>query len=325
MPQTEATKLTDSIKANTNTTLLLATGDAVQFAEVAESMNLTDRQQDVAQTLGIGEAIIQTGRRDLCPVLLTNYELEKTVSDTELRKQQQQEWNTFSATSREPIAGVVDTVSQSDQDAIDIPDDPVDTTVTVSDRAEQLLTDIVQRPFVTVTDRYDRFSSVHQGNEAKKELLDTGFVEEQSVTTATGTRTLFELTETGREYAETCLEMDAKQRGRGGITHRYWQHRLTELFNEAGWSAKRELFDADVYVNLQDAELVIEVAMAVDDREVAHVEQHLETGFDRIWVVCRNAAVHDGLQERLQENGLLRDCVDLRLLQDIRGTENVSL
>ena len=321
----EATKLTDSIKANTNTTLLLATGDAVQFTEVAESMNLTARQQEVAQTLGVGEAIIQTGRRDPCPVLLKNYELEKTVSDTELRKRQQQEWNAFSATPRKPIAKVAEEVSQSDQDAVDIPDDPIDTTVTVSDRAEQLLTDIVQRPFVTVTNRYDRFSSVHQGNEAKQELLEASLVKEQQVTTATGTRTLFELTETGREYAETCLEVDAKQRGRGGITHRYWQHRLTELFNEAGWSAKRELFDADVYVNLHDAEFVIEVAMAVDDREVDHVEQHLETGFDRIWVVCRNAAVRDGLQERLQENGLLRDCVDLRLLQDLRSMDDLSL
>jgi hypothetical protein len=76
---------------------------------------------------------------------------------------------------------------------------------------------------------------------------------------------------------------------------------------------------------LHEAELVIEVAMAVDDREVAHVEQHLETGFDWIWVVCRNAAVRDGLQERLQENGLLRDCVDLRLLQEIRSTDTAPL
>lgn len=104
----ETTKVTDSIKANTNTTLLLATGDAVQFAEVAESMNLSDRQQDVAQTLGVGEAIIQTGRRDPCPVQLHNYELEKTMSDTALRQQLRDEWNALSVTPREPIAAVAE-------------------------------------------------------------------------------------------------------------------------------------------------------------------------------------------------------------------------
>ena len=147
---------------------------------------------------------------------------------------------------------------------------------------------------MTVTDQYNRFSSGHQGNEAKKELRNAELVEEQQVTTDSGTRTLFELTEHGRDYADTHLELDTNQRGRGGITHRYWQHRIKELFEAAGWPAKRELFDADIYVNMHDMELVIEVAMAVDDREIEHVDQHLNRGFDRVWVVCRNVSVRDG-------------------------------
>lgn len=76
---------------------------------------------------------------------------------------------------------------------------------------------------------------------------------------------------------------------------------------------------------MEDAKLVIEVAMAVDDREVQQVEQHLETGFDTVWVVCQNAAVHDGLQEKLQENRLLYDRVDLRLLREIRDADTAPL
>ena len=119
--------------------------------------------------------------------------------------------------------------------------------------------------------------------------------------------------------------METKQQGRGGVVHRFWQHRIVELFDDAGWPAKPELFDADVYVNMGDTELVIEVAMGINDREVEHVERHLDTGFDVIWVVCRTAEVRTGLRQRLEENDLLADRVDLRLLQDIRNAETAPL
>ena len=318
----EATKLTDSIKANTATKLLLATGDAKQFQDITATMQLTDRQQEVAQTLGTGDAIIQTGQHTPCPVRLDNYELEKTISDTALRQRQQERWNAVSWTSREPLSTVTEQDTQAAEEAGN-----TDATeaISLSDEAAQLLADIVDQPFRKLGDRYDRLSSIYKGNQAKQELLAADLVEEQAVTTGGGTRTLFDLTDRGRDYAETSLAVETEQRGRGGVVHRFWQHRIMELFDDAGWPAKPELFDADVYVNMGDTELVIEVAMGINDREVEHVKQHLDTGFDVIWVVCRTAEVRTGLRQRLEENDLLADCVDLRLLQDIRNAETAPL
>ncbi|MDS0476832.1 hypothetical protein [Natrinema sp. 1APR25-10V2] len=322
----EATKLTDSIKANTRTKLLLATGDATQFREVAAAMDLSERQATAAQRLGTGEAIVQTGNREPCPVHLDNYELEKTISNTALQKIQQQEWNELSATPRDqPEAFLQEaTSSGTETDEPVIPDDPQDD-LELSAAAERLLTDIVEHPFTPLTERYDRFENVYQGNKAKTELVEAGAVEEQPITVDGENHKLLDLTDRGRTYAGTELDLEIQQKGRGGIEHRYWQHRLVQLFEAASWAAKRELFDADVYVNMQETELVVEVAMGDNPREVEHVQQHREQGFDAVWVVCRNATVKEGLEQRLAEHDLLEDCVTVRTVSEVCGDENASL
>jgi hypothetical protein len=322
----EATKLTESIKANTKTKLLLATGDATQFAEIAASMALTDRQQEIARTLGTGDAIVQTGNREPRPVQLDQYELEKTISDAALRKRQRGEWNALSAEPRERPAAFLQTVAQSDVDngEREIPDDPP-RKQEVSEPAERLLRDVVEHPFKSLSERYELFSDAYRGNQVKNDLVEHGLVVEREVKPKRLQRKLLELTARGRDYVENQLNVDMKQRGRGGIVHRFWQQRIVETLEKAGWPAKRELFDADVYVNLGDTELVVEVAMGDNESEAEHVERHLEEGFDAVWIVCRNKAVREGLCERLAENDLLGDRVAFRLVRDFCDPENARL
>jgi hypothetical protein len=129
-------------------------------------------------------------------------------------------------------------------------------------------------------------------------------------------RTLLEPTRDGREYAESCLDVETTHQGRGGIVHRYWQHRIVEECEAAGWSAKPELFDADVYVHTGEAELYVEIAMGDNPREIDHVEQHLDAA-DDVWIFCRNETVRGGLRERLAENELLREPITLRLVSEV--------
>jgi hypothetical protein len=128
------------------------------------------------------------------------------------------------------------------------------------------------------------------------------------------------LTEKGRDYAEG-LDLEVKHRGRGGVIHRYWQHQVKEAFEEQGWTAFLEKFDADVYVNMGNTELVVEVAMGDNPREIEHVQQHLEKGFDAVWVAARNQQVLDGLKQRIEEEGLDRDRVAFRLVREFQGME----
>jgi hypothetical protein len=313
----EASKLTNSIKANTYTKILLPTGDRKQFDVMAGSMHLSDRQESVAQQLDTGEAIVQTGNQDPVRVKLQDFKLEKEVTDSALQTSMGGSWSELSSSPRQRPSGFEDLHDYKDGDNDEVISDP-DQELSLSTDAKQLLEDVVEYPFVPLTQRYDQFSSQHKGHDAKTELVETGAVVEKMVQTGSGSRKLLELTEDGYKFVEDNLESDPSHKGRGGIIHRYWQHQVKQLFEDAGWTAKLELFDADVYVNTGDTEVVVEIAMENTPRECEHVEEHFETGFDAVWVVCRNQEVKQGLENRIGEAGLDRDHVVFRLVQDFK-------
>lgn len=306
----EASKLTDSIKANTYTKVLLPTGDQKQFTAITKSMNLSERQRKFASKLDVGEAIIQVGNQNPVPVTLDNYHLEKQVTDEELEKLQADQWSQLSYEPRDPTPEFEQAVLGATEKPVEIPSEPQDS-IDLSNKADQLLQDVIENPFQPLTQRYEKFTNSYHGNKAKNELVDQGIVIERELKTLDGRPKLLQLTEKGREYVENTLELDTKRKGRGGIIHQYWQYRVKEAFEEAGWTAAIEKHDADVYACIGDTELAVEVAMGNNPREIEHVEKHLNQGFT-VWVICRNENVQDGLQQRLEENVLLSDRVLFR-------------
>ena len=202
----EASKLTDSIKANTHTKLLLPTGDRKQFKSVTSAMNLSERQAEFAQKLGTGEAVVQVGGRDPVPVKLRNYEVEKTVTDRELEKHQAEKWNNLSSEKRKTTKRFDDRIAPGRSEEVPetmIPDDP--TEIQASNEADRFLKDVVENPFQPLTKRYERFSSNYKGNKAKNEVVDHGLVIERQVRSQGGKRKLLQLTEKGRDYVEEEL------------------------------------------------------------------------------------------------------------------------
>jgi DNA-binding PadR family transcriptional regulator len=317
----EASKLTDSIKANTYTKFLLPTAGRKQFEAVTSAMNLSDRQAEFASELDVGEAVVQVGNRSPVPVKLENYEVEKQVSDRELRKRQLKKWNQLSCEPRETTQKFKDRIAPGRTDEVDEPEiieEPQrEEKLELSNEADRLLEDVVENPFKPLTKRYDRFSSRYKGNKAKNELVEHGVVIERQVKSQDGKRKLLQLTDQGRSYAEDTLDLDAEHQCRGGIIHRYWQHQIKDAFKEKGWNAFLEKFDADVYVNMGDTELAVEVAMGDNPREIEHVEKHLDR-FDTVWVTARSREILDGLRQRLKENELATDCVVFRLFRDFQ-------
>lgn len=309
----EASKLTDSIKANTDIKILLSTGDARQFEEMADSMFLSERQKELAQQVTIGEAVIQSGDRDPVPVNLDRYELEKTVSDAELCRRQLGYWE---ALSFEEVR-----FTDEFEDAVDLDSEGREEEsgadqrhIEISIVAERLLLDVAERPFSPLTDRYEIFSSTGKGGQVKSELVSKGLVVERKVRVPELKRTLLELTQRGRTYLQEEMGQSLELEGRGGVIHRFWQHTIKDVFEDHGWNAAIEENDADVVATQSNIELAIEVAMGDNPREIEHVEKHLEH-FDRVVVVCRNRSVMDGIRKRLEESGLSSDRVTLHAFQ----------
>jgi len=315
----EASKLTDSIKANTYTKLLLATGGQREFEEMAAAMQLSDRQAAVAQELDVGQAIVQRGGNEPIPVALDDFDLAKEVTDRDLHDTFGG-WAGFDAAPRHPAPVVLSDDDPEEATSVE----PVDDTdggkeVELSADAERLLEDVVENPFKSLTDRYDLFDNVYQANQAKDELVDADVVRERSLTIEGTGHKLLELTDQGHAFLESHnIEVDRS--GRGGIVHQYWQHQIKEACELSGWTAKVELFDADVYVNMDGKELAIEIAMGPNDREVEHAKQRLERGLDEVMVVCPDKSVIAELREKMEENDLPMKSIQFRRLRDFSDT-----
>lgn len=309
----EASKLTDSIKANTDTKILLSTGDAKQFDEMADSMFLSERQRELAKQAAIGEAIIQSGGRAPIPVNLDQYELEKKVSDSELGRRQLGAWEALTFEEVQFTDDFQDAV-ELDTEELGDSSGAEQHTIEISDEAERLLADVAERPFLPLTDRYEMFSSTGKGSPVKAELVSKGFVVERKIRVPELKRTLLELTQRGRMYLHEEMGNQAELEGRGGIVHQFWQHTIKDIFEDYGWLAELEKDDADVVATQANIELAIEVAMGDNPREVEHVQNHLEQ-FDNVVVACRDKSVMDGIRKRLEERGLLSDRVSLHTFQ----------
>ncbi|ERG92885.1 MAG: putative ATPase, partial [Haloquadratum walsbyi J07HQW1] len=150
----EASKLTESVKANTYTKFLLPTAGGKQFGAVAETMDLDERQREYAQGLDIGEALLQVGSENPVPVEVQGFDAGDPVSDKELREQQLDKWNQLEFQPQEVtdrfdrhIRGDTDTEHDADRDS------------GISGEAERLLEGVVEDPFRSLTERYQEFSS----------------------------------------------------------------------------------------------------------------------------------------------------------------------
>ncbi len=312
----EASKLTESVKANTYTKFLLPTAGGKQFGAVAETMDLDERQREYAQGLDIGEALLQVGSENPVPVEVQGFDAGDPVSDKELREQQLDKWNQLEFQPQEVtdrfdrhIRGDTDTEHDADRDS------------GISGEAERLLEGVVEDPFRSLTERYQEFSSSYKGNQAKTELVDTGLVVERKLRPEPVRRKLLQLTDQGRNHAEEELGLSVSRDGRGGVVHRFWQHRIKDWFEETGWSASLEEDDADVAVDMSGVRLAVEVAMENSPREIDHISDRTNSGFDAVWTVCRNTEIQSGIQERMEENGLSRESVAFRLFRDFCSEE----
>lgn len=316
----EASKLTESIKANTGIKVLLRVGDSTQLDIISDSINLNELQRDFAYTLGTGQALVKYQGRPVTPVDLYNYEVGQ-VTESALKQALQSEWsnleysdrsnsNTYSGRSEPDKAGS-DTGNKSSSEP-----ETVDTVeIQLDSESGELFKHIAQRPFDFVTERYNELElSYYKGNKAKKDLLKKGLVEEKKVKKGKTRGTLFEVTDRGEEYLDDN-DVELHRKGRGGIRHRYWQHKLKEKFEEQGWETQIEWNGADLYCAIPDTDLVVEVAMGKYKREISHVEKHLDN-VDKVVVACRNKSVQEWVKGKLENRDGYSN-VEIRQVSDL--------
>ncbi len=308
----EPGKLTESIKANTYVTVLLQMSDYDQFRDVADSMDLSRRQRDVGQRLDVGEAIVQIGNAAPARVDLDDYDLDKSMTDADLEQAQKNVWTDIDSTIRETETGESTSLDGEESEK---PEESGKEN-NLSENEIALLRDIVERPFVGISSRYEQLSSANKGHETKKSLLDAGLVEERQISAERGRKKLLQLTESGRDVAAEH-GVDIPETTRGDIVHRYWQNKVKDVLETEDWDCALERDHADVAAEKDGVEIAVEIAMEERMREVDHVEQRLEDGFEHVVVVCRNDHVLSFVEDRAAESGLPGGSFSLLRFHDV--------
>jgi len=100
---------------------------------------------------------------------------------------------------------------------------------------DKFLTDILQNPLSSVTQRYKRLGVYLQaGNQCKDGLIEQGLIEQKKIITKTGWITLFELTQNGRmmlnEFGYKAI--DEKE----SIEHKFWKFKIAEYYKNKGFN-----------------------------------------------------------------------------------------
>jgi peptidyl-tRNA hydrolase len=98
----EATKLTESLKANTDTKVLLPVNNSKQLDSIADAMHLTELQKRYIRSLDVGQAVIQHGSNNPVAVDLNNHTLQSHVNDEELEERMKSQWQSLEHSERKP-------------------------------------------------------------------------------------------------------------------------------------------------------------------------------------------------------------------------------
>lgn len=298
----EPSKLTDSIKANTAAKLWLSLGSGKDTDEMARTFGLESEETDFTRTLDLGEGLFKLANRDPVPIELPDYDLEKTVTEADIRAQMAPKLEALAATDRvRPDAFWEATGLEPDDETADDAGK-----CEVGEVAEALLASVIEEPFLSVSARYDAIDVVaRQGNAAKQELLTLGLVRQVAVRNGRPGRnpTLLEVTREGRAVLE-ARGHEVAEVGRRGIEHRYWQHQIQQYYETRGFEATIEYAVGqeriDVYAESDEETVAIEVARS-PEHEVANIEKCLDVSVNRIEVVYLDEAVRKRIEAAVRE------------------------
>lgn len=314
----EARKLTETILANTDTKIILPNSDHNQLDEVSKSMGLNQLQRREAENLETGEAILTTGNQG-------PYRIDIKYSGVEEDVSEEQVYHSLEQTSLPSINTGLEEDYHPDEPNSSLPnisEQPEQDSIDLSEDAETLLESLASDPFKRITDHYEQFSSKSRGYKAKEELVKKDLIEKaDTVNTGKGQRDLYQITENGREQLQQ-QGIDCKIKGRGGIKHQFWQHTLKQKIEDAGYAAKIEELDADIYANTGEHQFAVEIALSQSDREIDHVEKHLENDFDHVTTACQSKKIQRQLQQKLDSNSLDANSVDIRVIQEVYQEES---
>lgn len=317
----EPGKLTDSIKANTLTKIMLSLGSGKDISEMSHCMGLSEDQMDYSYKLGVGQGIMKIAGLEPLKINIPFARIDKNVTDEEVVQNLKKNTANFRISPRTPLPVL--------ERRVDELADKTDMGQEMSKSAWQLLVDINKNSVSTLSERYGRLGlSACKGNKAKNELKAKGYVKEEEVKAGGkgGRPKLLEPTEKGNSHLLLNGEEPNGKTGKGSLKHRYWQQKIKEYFENWNCKAEIELFigkksiDVAVFCPNRKA-IAVEIAMS-PYYELENIKKDLGFGFDQIVVACRDMQTKALVEKACRSNfeGNTPEKVRFCLLKQFNGS-----
>lgn len=294
----EPSKLTDSIKANTNVKLWMALGSGKDITEMARTFGLEDEEEvDYTRTLEKGNALLKLADQDPVPIHLPDYKIQKDISESTVRSKMKQKIKNLPWSERHRPTDFKEIVG---------PREETKEESGLSEAAEELLINVKEKPLSGTKERYNDLDiGKKKGNKAKQELIKEGLVEEAEVRTGTRGRNpkLLDPTEKGKAILET-LGHRVRSRGKGGAEHRYWQKKIQKHYHDKGYDSFIEHYidsrSIDVYSVKEDREVATEIALS-PEHELENIKKCLEEDLDTIQIVYPSEDIKEEIRRQIKQ------------------------
>lgn len=302
----EPSKLSDSLKANTNAKLWLSLGSGKDIEEMADTFGTEYEETDFTRTLEKGEALLKLADRNPVPVDLPDYPLEKTMTESEIREMMAPELEQLSWEPRVRSDRFKDVVGDWDDPETDDEEEGEGELEALSDLAEALLVDVTAKEFLSMSDRYDRLDvGKKAGTAAKNELRDQDLVRVSTVRNGKRGRNpkMLDLTQKGCELLEE-MGYAVPAIGRRGIEHRYWQEQIKQYYDGRGFDVEIEYGigknHIDVYAERDGEQVAVEVARSLE-HELANIQKCLAADVDQVEVAYLDEQVKGQIESAVRE------------------------
>ena len=292
----EPSKLTDSIKANTFSKIMLSLGSGKDIEIMSRCMGLNQEQANYVHKLTTGQGIVKLAGETPFAITTPFFEIQKDMRDDQLPCLD------FSFKPRV----FVEKFKEKQETFI-------------SKDAEQLLIDINDNLATPVTKRYEKLDvSAYRENKAKQLLLSNNFISEREISIGKGGRpVIFEITDLGGEYLKSKGHTFKKYVR--GPEHRYWQHRIKQYFESWGckvyeeWRVGKKSIDI-VVLCPNNRTMAIEVAMS-PEHQIENIKKCLELKFHEVIIACKSKKVLDTIKTKAGTS--LQKQVQFCLVRDI--------
>lgn len=233
----EPSKLTDSIKANTNCKIVFHLGQGRDIRDSALTICLD--QQGFFSRLKVGEAIVKIGNHDPFLLRIPLQHIQKTVTQEEIEArfkrflQEQGRKKPASVISTPKIPQVIPYISY-----------PILRPEQLKPWELKLLLDIAQFSYRTIVQRRKKLGlTAGSFHKIKTNLIDRGLITDYPLNVGKFSRiNLLELTAQGKSIAQ--------QRGilikNESPEHQYWVHRIKKWYEGQGYTVKEEYHRIDL-------------------------------------------------------------------------------